>query len=64
MILLLSQHFDVLMQERRNSIANALELCLSCTKPLIGSGNNADQHLITPSGAPFTNRDLLRSGHG
>ena len=25
------------MQERRNSIANALELCLSCTKPSIWS---------------------------
>ena len=28
-------HFDGLMQERRNSIANALELHLSCTKPSI-----------------------------
>ena len=26
------------MQERRNSIDNALELCLSCTKPPIWSG--------------------------
>ena len=26
-------HFDGLMQERRNSIANVLELCLSCTNP-------------------------------
>ena len=26
---------DSLVQERRNSIANALELCLSCTNPLI-----------------------------
>ena len=24
---------DGLMQEKRNSIANALELCLSCTNP-------------------------------
>ena len=23
-------HFDALMQEKHNSIANALELCLSC----------------------------------
>ena len=30
---LLLQHIDGLMQERRNSIANALELCLSCTNP-------------------------------
>ena len=28
-------HFDGLMQERRNSIANALELRLSCTNPSI-----------------------------
>ena len=28
-------HFDGLVQERRNSIANALELRLSCTNPLI-----------------------------
>ena len=26
---------DGSVQERRNSIANALELCLSCIKPLI-----------------------------
>ena len=26
-------HVDGLMQDRRNSIANTLELCLSCTKP-------------------------------
>ena len=30
----LKQQFDELMQERRNSIANTLELRLSCTKPL------------------------------
>ena len=28
-------HIDGLVHERRNSIANALELHLSCTKPLI-----------------------------
>ena len=28
-------YIDVLAQERRNSIANALELRLSCTNPLI-----------------------------
>ena len=28
-------HIDGLVQERRNSIANALELWLSCTDPLI-----------------------------
>ena len=27
--------FDGLVQERRNSIASTLELCLSCTKPLL-----------------------------
>ena len=26
-------YFDGLGQEKRNSIANALELCLSCTNP-------------------------------
>ena len=31
----LKSHIDGLVQERRNSIANALELHLSCTKPLI-----------------------------
>ena len=28
-------HIDDLVQERHNSVANALELCLSCTKPLM-----------------------------
>ena len=28
-------YFDGLVQERPNSIANALELCLSCTNPSI-----------------------------
>ena len=28
-------HIDGLVQERHNSIANAMELCLSCTNPLI-----------------------------
>ena len=32
-------HIDGLMQERRNSIANALELHLSCTNPSIYSSN-------------------------
>ena len=31
-------HFDGLVQERRNSIANALELRLSCTNPSTYSG--------------------------
>ena len=30
-----THNIDGLVQERRNSIANTLELCLSCTKPLI-----------------------------
>ena len=30
-----ASHFDGLMQERRNSIANALELSLSCSNPSI-----------------------------
>ena len=29
-----TDEIDGLVQERRNSIANALELCLSCTNPL------------------------------
>ena len=29
------EHIDGLIQERRNSIANALELSLSCTNPSI-----------------------------
>ena len=28
-------HIDGLVQERLNSLANALELCLSCTNPLM-----------------------------
>ena len=28
-----TQHIHGLVQEKRNSIANALELCLSCTDP-------------------------------
>ena len=33
----LEDHVDWLVQERLNSIANALELCLSCTNPSIWS---------------------------
>ena len=33
-------HTNGLVQERRNSIANALELRLSCTKPSIQPDNN------------------------
>ena len=36
-ILQLSHHIDGLVQERHNSIANTLELCLSCTNPSICS---------------------------
>ena len=31
----IGQHINGLVQERRNSIANAMELCLSCTNPSI-----------------------------
>ena len=31
----ISQHIDGLVQKRHNSIANALELCISCTNPLL-----------------------------
>ena len=37
--LTISHHYDGLMQERRNSIANALELRLSCTNPSISLSN-------------------------
>ena len=33
--ILQQEHVDGLVQERHNSIANALELCLSCTNPSI-----------------------------
>ena len=35
MFVIATQHFDGLVQESHNSIANALELCLSCTNPSI-----------------------------
>ena len=35
-----------LVQERRNSIANALELRLSCTKPSIWIQSFVDENLI------------------
>ena len=34
-LILKQQYIDELVQERRNSIANALQLRLSCTKPSI-----------------------------
>ena len=40
-------HFDRLVQERRNSTANALELRLSCTNPLISSTFSIQWLLIT-----------------
>ena len=43
-----SRHIDGLVQERRNSIANALELCLSCTNPSI-YGAREDQTITTYS---------------
>ena len=39
-------HFDGLVQERCNSIANALELHLSCTNSLIFLGNTHKRHLM------------------
>ena len=33
--ILVQGYVDGLVQERRNSIANALELCLSCTNPSV-----------------------------
>ena len=41
-------HIDGLVQERRNSIANALELRLSCTNPSIWS-NSGDFQMNKPS---------------
>ena len=40
----ISLHFDGLVQERRNSIANALELGLSCTNPSV-YGCQMNRHL-------------------
>ena len=34
-VVILNLYFDGLVQERRNSIANALELRLSCTNPSV-----------------------------
>ena len=36
-------HIDGLLQERHNYIANALELCLSCTNPSISWGHHASR---------------------
>ena len=41
-----SDHINGSVQERHNSIANALELRLSCTNPLISSG--ADPSFQSP----------------
>ena len=40
-------HVDGLIQERRNSIANALELCLSCTYPSMPSSDTMVSYTIT-----------------
>ena len=37
-------YFDGLVQELRNSIANALKLCLSCTNPSIYGSDNDIQN--------------------
>ena len=47
------QPFDGLVQERLNSIANALELCLSCTKPLSCSHRHYNLVLINQGSAPL-----------
>ena len=45
-------HFDELVQERRNSIANALELHLSCTNQTIWKScvHNFNQFISAPTG--------------
>ena len=45
-ICMIRHHFDELMQERRNSIANALELRLLCTNPSISILNHTE--VLTP----------------
>ena len=52
-------HFGGLVQERRISSANALELRLSCTKPLISLSRNdvRCKYIFMFPGAPFTNMD-------
>ena len=62
-----SDHVDGLVQERRNSIANALELRLSCTNPSIYSNNEYVFNVgcsyvhrrwyISPPKASINNRD-------
>ena len=58
------RHIDVLVQERRNSIANALELRLSCTNPstytlrnwvIIDSGNG-----MSPVQCNYTHKIIFR----
>ena len=46
-------HIDGLEQERRNSIANELELCLSCTNPTICGLAWEYPHAITVCGPGF-----------
>ena len=53
MVACLQTHIDGLMQERRNSVANALELRLSCTNPSIWAKHKCDISL-------FSDIDLLR----
>ena len=42
----LHAHIDGLVQERRNSTANALELCLSCTNPSICNSTFGEKYII------------------
>ena len=62
-------YFDGLMQERLNSIANTLELHLSCTNPLISRSIWQQSNLEMSSGGvlthwgpvkPYDDRDVGR----
>ena len=52
MTLYIGAYIDGLVQERRNSIANALELRLSCTNPSIYR-RHQDSNVNLPQGRHF-----------
>ena len=67
-----SHYIAGLMQERRNSIANALELRFSCTNPSIRNNNDIRWALSrqSPATRPFTqkinqtgNKDIIKASH-
>ena len=57
----LNPHFDGLVQERSNSIANTLELHLSCTNPSISFSSSSGPHLILMSFLSYPRSTLISS---